>query len=459
MGKQAVQTHREVEFKFRVPTDFDLTAILRGDFAATEEPTRHMTATYFDTTAASLLRWGITMRHRTGGSDDGWHLKIPMFNETSERGATKRNELHSTDTAESPPAVFMSAIAILLRDADVVPLARVETVRRPFIVAGVSGDSLEVVSDHVKVFHGDMQLDSFHEIEIELIDPHAIPKAHSLIELLLEAGATPSSVSKAAAAFGPVAGQQPDIPLIPRPKKSAIPYDLVRWVIAEQARKVIHAEIESHIKKEPRELICELHKTSELLRSLHFFLDSNETELLLDEITWLLSELASPHQLSREHEFANHAIALIEDPLDRHEAQLAIDSYFARKSLGASSSAVAAQRSDRYLYLFNDLMDFAKVPPVADSAFVSQKFWKGIEPDSRAVVATAFQEVFPKKARKILGEHSPSSTSQSMTSQSADLSLHDSLRRIALDSANGSAGAFALGFAAGRDNSIGNPDV
>jgi hypothetical protein len=246
-----------------------------------------------------------------------------------------------------------------------------------------------------------------------------------------------------------VAGQQPDIPFIPRPKKSAIPYDLVRWAITEQARKVIHAEIESHVNNEPLELIRELSATAALIQALKFFLDSNEAELLLEEITWLLSELTSPNQLSMQHDFANRAIGLIEDPLDRHEAQLAVNSYFDRKALGASSSATAAQRSDRYLYLFNDLMDFAKVPPVADLAFLPQKFWKGIEPDSRVVAARAFQEIFPKKAQKILDDHvlAPDPLL-------GDLSLHDSLRRIALDSTGGSAGTFALGFAAGQSTVI-----
>lgn len=446
MGKQAVQTHREVEFKFRVSPDFDLTTILRGDFAAVEEPTRHMTATYFDTTAASLLRWGITMRHRTGGADDGWHLKIPVFNEASDRGATTRNELHTSDPAGMPPAALMSAVAILLRDAEVVPLARVETTRRPFIIAGEIGELLEVVSDHVAVFQGEQQRDNFHEIEIEIVDPSGLGQAHALIEVLLEAGATPSSVSKAAAAFGPAASQQPDIPFIPRPKKSAIPYDLIRWAIAEQARNVIHAEIESHLHNDPSELIRELRNTSDLMKALGSFLDSEETEQLLDEINWLLSELASPSQLSEEYDFVIRAMDSIEDPLDRHEAQLAIDSYFDRKKLGASSSAIAAQRSDRYLYLFSDLMDFAKVPPVADTAFTSQKFWNGINPESRDVIARHFHNVFPKKAQRILERQQPT-----LIQQSGAIPLHDLLRQIALDSKEGTAGAFVLGFAAGRN--------
>lgn len=442
IGSTAADIHREVEFKFRVPNDFDLSAVLLGNFAATPDTSRTMSATYFDTPTAALLRWGITMRHRIGGPDAGWHLKLPTFGEKKVKGATKRLEIHASGKADQLPAEFLSIVAILLRDSDVSPIARVDTERQPYILSAGSESLLEIVDDQVQVFQGENKVDSFREIEVELLSPRAMNIALQLAKALLDAEASPSSVSKAAAAFGPVVKQQPDVPLLPKPKKSALPYELVRWAITQQVLAVIQAELAAHLHDSTSDFLLELSRLAELLQSLSSFLDSTETAEILTELNWLISEFSSTDQLTTEHQRATDAMRLIHDPLDRHEAQIVIDAYFERKSMGAASSARAAQRSDRYLYLFSDLMDFARVPPVSDSAFQQEKFWRNIDPANRKMAAEILAPIFPKKTAKILREsitQSPKST----------VSVAEILRRIATDPATSPAGAFALGTAVG----------
>ena len=70
--------YREIEIKFRIPED--LTINIDDILASTHhtvEPLDHrsMDATYYDTASLSLIRWGVTLRHRSGGGDDGWHMK------------------------------------------------------------------------------------------------------------------------------------------------------------------------------------------------------------------------------------------------------------------------------------------------------------------------------------------------------------------------------------------------
>ena len=73
-------TYREIERKFRVHAMFkmpDLSGIT--DVAGvSQEPTRNMTAVYYDTADLRLFRWKITLRRREGGPDEGWHLKLPV---------------------------------------------------------------------------------------------------------------------------------------------------------------------------------------------------------------------------------------------------------------------------------------------------------------------------------------------------------------------------------------------
>lgn len=448
MNGTGTQIHREVEFKFRVSEDFALEPVLISACAkgATLETdaVRHMSATYFDTTAGTLLRWGITLRFRSGGSDDGWHLKIPADNSAVSSGASVRSELHVDAPAGEPPAQFITVVGALLRDAELVPLATVDTLRTPYFLIHNGERVLEVVSDHVKVYRNEILVDSFHEIEVELLHDSGSALAKKLIARLTASGATPSSVSKASAGFGAIASAQPDVPQLPRPKKSALPYDLIRWALTQQIRSVIRAEVQSHLDLSAETLVHELHQTSQLLSILSAYLDHGDTLTMLEEINWLVTELSSPDHIHRDRTRAIASLDAIHDPLDRHEALLAIEAYCDRRGISAQSSATAAQRSDRYLYFFSDLMDFATVPPATELAFLPQKIWKNIAPEDLPAAARIFHTIFPKKSRKIL------SASSLGSSHSQILADREVLRKIAMDTHTTQAGAYALGLAVGQ---------
>jgi Uncharacterized conserved protein len=70
--------HVEIEQKFDVDEDFE-----RPDFGALPGVTAaapvvyRLAATYFDTPGDRLAANKITLRRRTGGTDEGWHLKLP----------------------------------------------------------------------------------------------------------------------------------------------------------------------------------------------------------------------------------------------------------------------------------------------------------------------------------------------------------------------------------------------
>ncbi|HEY5990150.1 MAG TPA: CYTH domain-containing protein, partial [Streptosporangiaceae bacterium] len=69
----------ETERKYEVDADFavpDLSG-LAGIAAVTGPRTHQLSAVYFDTTGFRLAAAHITLRRRTGGTDAGWHLKLP----------------------------------------------------------------------------------------------------------------------------------------------------------------------------------------------------------------------------------------------------------------------------------------------------------------------------------------------------------------------------------------------
>ena len=79
--------HTEIERKFDVDETFvlpDLAGV--PGVASVDGPVVHeLAATYYDTADLRLARARITLRRRTGGTDEGWHLKLPGRG----RGATR----------------------------------------------------------------------------------------------------------------------------------------------------------------------------------------------------------------------------------------------------------------------------------------------------------------------------------------------------------------------------------
>src|SRR4051794_32661759 len=108
----ATTTVRETERKYSgEPIDADLAAALatvaaeatNGSVGPPREPVEcALSAVYFDTEDLRLARSGVTLRRRTGGSDDGWHLKLPA-------GPDARDEVRlPPEELGAPPAPLLA---------------------------------------------------------------------------------------------------------------------------------------------------------------------------------------------------------------------------------------------------------------------------------------------------------------------------------------------------------------
>ena len=88
-GGSALSRHLEVERKFDVvdstvsPSFDGLAAVARVKRA----PSYTLDAVYYDTPGHDLATHHITLRRRTGGTDAGWHLKLPAGPDCPHRGA------------------------------------------------------------------------------------------------------------------------------------------------------------------------------------------------------------------------------------------------------------------------------------------------------------------------------------------------------------------------------------
>jgi inorganic triphosphatase YgiF len=197
--------HLEVEQKFEVDPGFTLPDLsgVPGCARVSGPQMHNLSALYYDTADLRLAANGITLRRRSGGTDAGWHLKLPA----GEPGA--RREYHEAplpDGAAIPPRLT-ALITGILAGEPLAPVARLDT-SRTVLTLMTSADTpcVEVADDCVTAVRTapPRRQVSWREVEIEVSDAGTGPAALSAAAgLLLDAGARPSrSGSKLARALG-----------------------------------------------------------------------------------------------------------------------------------------------------------------------------------------------------------------------------------------------------------------
>jgi hypothetical protein len=138
----------ETERKFDAAADFTLPDLagLDGVAAVTGPQTYRLRAIYFDTADFRLAAAKITLRRRTGGTDAGWHLKLPA-------GVDSRREVHAPlgRGASSVPSRLAELVAGSSGGQPLSPIARLATTRRLRRLAGRDGEVLAEVADDLVI--------------------------------------------------------------------------------------------------------------------------------------------------------------------------------------------------------------------------------------------------------------------------------------------------------------------
>jgi hypothetical protein len=225
--------HLEIEQKFDVDAGFErpdraaLEERLRGEHGeriTAAEPVLHqLSATYFDTADGRLAARKITLRRRTGGTDEGWHLKLPATavpayvprdadGTALPGGPSARREIHAPlGAADRDVPVDLSArVAEVTGNLPLAPIATLDTERTVVTLYGDDGRVVAEIADDVVTGRrlatgasagtggtggtggrpsGEIQ--RWREVEVEV--PVAAPELQrSAADLLLSAGARPA---------------------------------------------------------------------------------------------------------------------------------------------------------------------------------------------------------------------------------------------------------------------------
>ncbi|WUH99051.1 CYTH and CHAD domain-containing protein [Spirillospora sp. NBC_00431] len=162
------ERHLEIEQKYDAAAGFVLPELdgLPGVASVTEPEAHELHAAYFDTADLRLAAHGITLRRRRGGTDSGWHLKMPA-------GPDSRQELRAPlGRPLVVPARLAGLVAAYTRGAELRPVATLDTARTVVrLLAGDGTELAEVADDLVTGRAGpDGEPVRWREIEVELGD-------------------------------------------------------------------------------------------------------------------------------------------------------------------------------------------------------------------------------------------------------------------------------------------------
>jgi inorganic triphosphatase YgiF len=201
----------EIERKYDVDAATRLPSLIgAGRVAAADEADAFdLDATYYDTSELTLAGSRVAVRRRTGGHDAGWHIKWPPLAEG------RREQQFPLGDGEAVPAEVRAALAELVGDAELRPIARIRNHRVATVLRDAAGEPLaELADDHV--IASDLRPGAggaerrWQEWEVELLPGGSVGEASDRAALLdaiearlLAAGAQPpSSGSKLARALG-----------------------------------------------------------------------------------------------------------------------------------------------------------------------------------------------------------------------------------------------------------------
>ena len=164
-----MKSHLEIEAKYDVAEAQSLPDLIGvgGVTSIVAQATRVLTAVYFDTPGHDLGAAGVTLRRRTGGTDDGWHLKLTLA-----RG--ERLELHRPlGVRQSPPAALRALVRAFVRSSPLLAVATLTNRRTVHLLLGGDGRVLaELADDSVTGERHDVDTAPmvWREVEVELVE-------------------------------------------------------------------------------------------------------------------------------------------------------------------------------------------------------------------------------------------------------------------------------------------------
>ena len=350
--------HLEVERKFDVgestvsPSFEGIAAVARVEKA----PVQSLDAMYFDTPDYDLARNKITLRRRTGGTDAGWHLKLPS-------GPDARTEVRAPLDASDEstvPSELLDVVLAIVRDRQPEPVARITTQRESQVLYGVDGAELaEFSNDHVTAWSAGAPGDSesepaeqqWREWELELVADNGTANTELLDRLsnrLLDAGAAPAGHgSKLARVLGET----------PQSNGTRPPADPLHRAVAEQIDQLLvwDRAVRADAPDAVHQMRVTTRKLRSLLRDAQDSFGSTDSEWVQAELRELAAVLGVARDAEVLGERYQRQLDLMAPELVRGRIRERLVKGARRRYQTGLRRSLIAMRSQRYFRLLDTL--------------------------------------------------------------------------------------------------------
>lgn len=356
------KTTLETETKYDVGDDVSLPdlSMVPGVARIEERPTMTLLATYFDTPDLALARAGITLRRRTGGHDDGWHLKLP------DHGGRQEIHLPLSRAARRPPLALRRIVLGVTGGVDVDRVLDLVSERRELLLREEDDTMVAVVcDDRVTATRpgpdGDLE-EGWREWEVEA---HGAPgkTLKRLGAALRDAGARPSphpSKPARALALPSAAAAEPPMAV---PKKAT-----ARDVLQPQVTQAV-VDLRSLDPLVRANTPDAVHQMRILCRRLRGIATTFSRELddsaasVAAEVKWLGRVLGRARDLEVLQEHLDTMLADLPPELNRGGLARWVDTRLRQSHRTALEGMVAEMSTDRYVTLLSALDSWAVSAP------------------------------------------------------------------------------------------------
>ncbi|MEU0333366.1 CYTH and CHAD domain-containing protein [Streptomyces sp. NPDC006193] len=358
-------TQREIERKYesddgRLP---DLTGA--GPVAAVlDRGVVELDATYYDTADERLAAASLTLRRRTGGSDAGWHLKTPV-------APGVRDEIRAPLSDAVPPEIA-ALVRSRVRDAELIPLVRLRTVRDVRHLVDADGALLAEASvDAVTAerLTGPGGAARWTEIEVELADGGDPALLDQVDERLRKAGVRPSAAtSKLARALERTAGHRRGKKTEPPPPATAGDHVLAYLRAQRDALVELDPAVRRDLPDAVHRMRVATRRARSTLRTFRSLLDRTATAPAAAELKWLAGELGADRDQEVLADRLTTALAALPPDQVAGPVQDRLTAWAAARSHTTRRHLLAVLDSARYLALLDTLDALLADPPLREAA-------------------------------------------------------------------------------------------
>ncbi|RFU86739.1 CHAD domain-containing protein [Streptomyces triticagri] len=394
------ETKREIERKYEAGTDVALPDLTRiaAVAAVVDRGVVELDATYYDTADLRLARSARTLRRRTGGDDEGWHLKLPV-------GDGVRDEIHAPLTT-TVPRTLAGLVRSRTRTAELLPVVRLRSSRD--VRHLMDGDGALLAEVAVDTVHAERLAPdgagtaTWTEIEVELADGGDPAFLDRVDKRLRKAGIVPagsaSKLARALAETEPRTKPGPERKSANKTKaeaktkakakaKSKGGKAKSKKVAAEKAEAepaatavlaYLRTQRDALVDLDPdarRDLPDSVHqmrvatrRLRSALRSYGKILDRRITDPVGDELKWLAGELGIDRDREVLTERIREALTDLPRNLVTGPVRGRLRTWSAARRLGSRRHLIAVLDSRRHLDLLDTLDALLADPPLTDAA-------------------------------------------------------------------------------------------